>query len=161
MTGFVYFLRCQGYVKIGWSKTPELRLRALRTALPFTLDVLAVHPGTRADEQSLHHRFASQRYRGEWFVTSEEIEAVAKRGFERVALAGSRPFRAVVDRWPSSDALAVSIGAKPEAVRKWRQRDRIPSKWWLRIIKAAEERGFDVTAHEMAEIAANSHEDAQ
>jgi acetolactate synthase regulatory subunit len=31
----------------------------------------------------------------------------------------------------------------------------------LRIIKAAEERGFDVTAHEMAEIAANSNEDAQ
>jgi hypothetical protein len=73
----------------------------------------------------------------------------------------TQSFRQIIDRWPSPDALAGRIGAKTETVRKWRQRNSIPAEWWKSVIGAARERDDNLTAHEMAEIAANSHEDAQ
>lgn len=84
MTCFVYFVRCQDYVKIGWSRQPERRIAILQNAVPFQLEILGIHPGTATDEFLLHERFASLRVRQEWFVRSPEIEAVARGGFEPV-----------------------------------------------------------------------------
>ncbi len=68
----------------------------------------------------------------------------------------TQTFKDVIGRWPSPDALAAEIGAKPETVRKWRQRNSIPAEWWTRMIEAARERGDTLTADELADMAARS-----
>ena len=62
-------------------------------------------------------------------------------------------FRDIIGLWPSPDALATELGAKPETVRKWRQRDSIPAGWWIDIVEAAKERGNDLSVAEMAAAA--------
>lgn len=43
-------------------------------------------------------------------------------------------FRAVIELWPSREAMAAELGAKSHAVSKWWQRDRIPSEWWHPVL---------------------------
>lgn len=55
-------------VKIGWtSGRPRYRLDSLQIGSPLPLTVVAVSPGTQADEKGLHSRFYRQRLRGERF----------------------------------------------------------------------------------------------
>ena len=71
----MYLLRSQdGLYKIGKSKTPNIRIRALCVVLPF--DIMPVHVIYSRDygwaERYLHAKFEGQRVRGEWFRLSEE-----------------------------------------------------------------------------------------
>ena len=63
-------------------------------------------------------------------------------------------FRDIIGLWPSPDALAAELGAKAETVRKWRQRDSIPAEWWMPLIDVARARSVDLSAAEMATLAA-------
>lgn len=66
-------------------------------------------------------------------------------------------FREVIGLWPSLRAFSEEpeVGANLIAVRKWQQRDSIPSEEWAGVTKAAQRRGFDeVTAELLAEIKA-------
>ena len=71
----VYFLRSGGLVKIGKASDPAARVRALQTASPIRLTLLAVAP-IQSDAQSyeierrLHEMFAWSRKRGEFFDLS-------------------------------------------------------------------------------------------
>lgn len=69
-------------------------------------------------------------------------------------------FKDVIGRWPSPDILAERIGAKPETVRKWRQRNSIPAEWWTRIIEVAREERIRITAEQLADMAARSDSEA-
>ena len=52
---------------------------------------------------------------------------------------------------PSLETLAGDIGVSLAAVRKWPQRDRIPSEYWLALVRAAHDRGIrDVTFERLA-----------
>lgn len=63
-------------------------------------------------------------------------------------------FCPIIDLWPSAAALAVDLDEKDITVRKWRSRDSIPGDRWLRLVDAAERRGFrDVTLDRLARIA--------
>lgn len=75
--GMIYFLRVDGLVKIGWAYDLEKRLEAY----PPTATLLAVKPGTRADERTLHGLFNEYLEHGrEWFTPGpfllEHIEQV-------------------------------------------------------------------------------------
>ncbi len=66
-------------------------------------------------------------------------------------------FREVIGLWPSLRALSEEpeVGANLMAVRKWQQRDSIPSEEWMGIAKAAQKRGFsEVTIELLAQIKA-------
>jgi hypothetical protein len=78
--GFVYFIGCGDYVKIGFSRKPDVRIDTLSTANPVNVAVLAVFPGSRAHEAQIHHRFEEFRHRGEWFRRSAPIEDVIANG---------------------------------------------------------------------------------
>ncbi len=80
MTGFVYFLRCGDFVKIGFSAVPDIRLRDLKNSCPYPIDVLGVHAGSRRLERGLHYHFRALRHDGrrEWFSVNEEILDVAR-----------------------------------------------------------------------------------
>lgn len=79
----VYFIRCEGFVKIGISRDPKSRLRALQrsgngTHTPKLIDLttaelLATETGGWDREQYLHSMFASVRDVGEWFREAKEL----------------------------------------------------------------------------------------
>lgn len=81
---FVYFaeMRAPGErpVKIGKAKRPNARVAALRTASPYPIGLLGAIPGYSRTESYLHHIFAEQRMRGEWFSESSGLRALADGG---------------------------------------------------------------------------------
>lgn len=64
---FIYFFKCGDRVKIGLARDVKERRDRISSFCPYPLEILAVMPGTRADEMALHQRFASFRTHGEWF----------------------------------------------------------------------------------------------
>lgn len=76
MTGRIYYIACTETkrLKIGFTNGPvEKRLRALQTASPAPLTLIAVQAGTCHGERELHAKFAAQRVHGEWFEMSESL----------------------------------------------------------------------------------------
>lgn len=68
--GFVYYIRIDGLIKIGY--TVDIRERT--RAYPPTSELLAAHPGTTELEQQMHRQFAAFRERGrEWFRPAPEV----------------------------------------------------------------------------------------
>jgi hypothetical protein len=46
-------------------------------------------------------------------------------------------FAAVIDAFPSAEALGDAIGVPGGTVRQWRLRDSIPPEYWPRVVEAA------------------------
>lgn len=70
----MYFIAAAGgLIKIGMSKDPQGRLRELQVGSAVALDLLAVMPGGRREEQRTHQRFWHLRERGEWFRPGSEL----------------------------------------------------------------------------------------
>jgi hypothetical protein len=72
-TGWIYFIRGGGFVKIGYSSEPTKRLDRLATASPFPLELWATTRGSVRSEHDLHRRFRSDRSHGEWFRITDRI----------------------------------------------------------------------------------------
>lgn len=65
--GFIYFVRCERYIKIGFSDKPQARVKSFETSNPFPCEFLGSVPGGMMDERALHERFRQWHHRGEWF----------------------------------------------------------------------------------------------
>lgn len=63
-------------------------------------------------------------------------------------------FRAVIELWPSREALASDIGAGASAVSKWWQRDVIPAERWAAILATGIANDNGVTAEKLTALAA-------
>lgn len=73
--GWVYYLQVGDKVKIGFSENPERRLKSY----PPESSLLAIHPGTRADERAVHATFKPFLTAGrEWFTPSKTLDAHIK-----------------------------------------------------------------------------------
>ncbi len=76
-------------VKVGYSKNPMARIRALQTANPNKLALLAVVKGDKRDEAILHRRLTQlgKHVSGEWFIydaqTREILQAYANGHLDR------------------------------------------------------------------------------
>jgi len=72
---WVYFIesKSSGLVKIGYSNNPQKRLKEIKTMSPELLELVAIMPGAKEDEFSLHEKFAHLRKHGEWFEMCSEI----------------------------------------------------------------------------------------
>ena len=86
MTGFVYFLRCGDFVKVGFSLKPNLRLNALRTATPHGSELMALLPGTPEQEKLAHRALQSVHHVREWFRNGQEVADLIKNGIPRKAV---------------------------------------------------------------------------
>ena len=71
----VYFIRHNGYIKIGKSVDPWKRLASLQTAHHETLEMLAIMPGSEDLEHGLHRAFGEFMERGEWFKQNDKLLA--------------------------------------------------------------------------------------
>lgn len=93
----VYFigteLRVGAMVKIGFSRNPEARLRALQTSHHERLQIFATVPGGRRDEQEYHHRWRRRRTSGEWFTLGDciidAIKLLQAEGADQMISGGS------------------------------------------------------------------------
>jgi uncharacterized protein YozE (UPF0346 family) len=77
-SGCVYFIQSQGThtIKIGYTAgQAQNRLKALQTAHPYQLNILATLPGDQNYEKLLHQRFAEYRLKGEWFEPHPDLLA--------------------------------------------------------------------------------------
>jgi hypothetical protein len=79
----VYFigteLRRGALIKVGYSRDPEARLRALQTGHGETLRIFATTPGGKDLEAKYHRRWHSRRRSGEWFTVGDCIIDEIKR----------------------------------------------------------------------------------
>lgn len=62
----VYFIRCVNFVKVGCSKNPEKRLKAMMTANPYPLQLLRVD--TEYEEKYWHELLKDCHFKGEWYL---------------------------------------------------------------------------------------------
>jgi hypothetical protein len=77
----IYILGYDQFVKIGWSNNIRARFKQIQRGVPNDLTLYGCVIGARADETSLHHRFAEYRVRGEWFRKEGKLEAWIAGGF--------------------------------------------------------------------------------
>lgn len=69
-------------------------------------------------------------------------------------LAEPADFRTIISEWPSPDDLAADTKAKPDAVRKWIERNSVPSQYFEPMLAAAKKRRISVTATDLVSAAA-------
>lgn len=75
----VYFIRPigrQGPVKVGCSKLPESRIKAIDIWSPFPLEIIAAAPGDHHHERAVHWHLRDSRLHGEWFRWSARLSAL-------------------------------------------------------------------------------------
>lgn len=76
--GFIYLIGNlkYGFVKIGFSKTPEKRIKAIQTGCPFPLAILKTYKGSIGKEYLLHKKYHRYRTFGEWFKIQGSLQKV-------------------------------------------------------------------------------------
>ena len=82
----VYFIRSGQFVKIGFSRNVQYRLKHLQIGNPITLEVLHQMPGTEGDENYLHMVLSSQNHRHEWFRLTPRINRLIEDLMDGVPL---------------------------------------------------------------------------
>jgi hypothetical protein len=77
MKSVVYFLRGEdtGAIKIGFTKSLSKRISNIVTASSERVTLLGSVAGDELSEKSLHHEFANDRIRGEWFRPTDALMA--------------------------------------------------------------------------------------
>lgn len=69
-----------------------------------------------------------------------------------------RNFSNIIALWETHDALVQDMAAEGSRITRgvvglWKHRDKIPSRYWVPLVRAASKRGFaDVTYEALAEI---------
>lgn len=77
---FIYFIRQNGLVKVGWSSQIAARLKSYGP----NVEILCYYPGTRHDETQLHRQLRPSLAKGrEWYHDDELIELFLKDALER------------------------------------------------------------------------------
>lgn len=74
--GFVYFIACGPYIKIGHSQDhPRERMRAMATYNPFPIELVGMLVAGRDREREIQQRFAGSHHVLEWFHAAPELLA--------------------------------------------------------------------------------------
>lgn len=98
--GDIYFVRLNGLIKVGWSRTVYERLRAYGP----DVEVLCIYPATRNDETCLHRQLTPVRARGrEWYEDGPIVqafirEAIGKYGVPQILDSWTRPKETVATK---------------------------------------------------------------
>lgn len=66
-TPLVYFMTCQGFVKLGWTTDPYQRLRGSQVGNPHLIELAATMRGGEREERILQREFKELHHRAEWF----------------------------------------------------------------------------------------------
>lgn len=70
----IYVVQAEnGYIKIGSSSNPLVRLDTMQFASPLQLRLIAIFPGDYREERKLHDRFEKSRRHNEWFAADKDV----------------------------------------------------------------------------------------
>lgn len=72
-SGFVYFIRGNNLIKIGFATNIDRRMRSLQCSSSERLTLMGFIPGSPLLEKQLHNRFDSLREWGEWFRAARRL----------------------------------------------------------------------------------------
>ncbi len=93
--GFIYFVRCENFVKIGYSENPRYRPLTFRTGNPFDCSLIGIVEGGLDDEKRIHQQFRDDHHRDEWFHLTpnvgERISAICGDWSEKAVPTTSAP----------------------------------------------------------------------
>jgi hypothetical protein len=71
---FVYFIRSENFVKVGWATALDTRFNNCQINNPHPVELMAFFRGGREEEACLHACFSPYHHRGEWFVYADPIQ---------------------------------------------------------------------------------------
>jgi len=68
-SGFIYFIQCHDFIKVGFTDKVSIRLSALQTGCPYELKLFKSIPTSdmERDERLIHNHWKRYEIRGEWF----------------------------------------------------------------------------------------------
>lgn len=69
--------------------------------------------------------------------------------------------RDIIDLWSSRAELAREVGVDYQTARQWHLRNSIPSEYWCDLVRAAQERGLEVSVDLLATIKATERNRAE
>lgn len=72
---FIYFVRCNEFIKIGVASNVEERVAGMQTGNPYPLEVVKVIESANAEQEEEMIHVSLERYRvhGEWFKLPDSI----------------------------------------------------------------------------------------
>lgn len=59
----------------------------------------------------------------------------------------------IIAKWPSLPAFASDLAVQYGTAKQWKRRSSIPDNYWLHVVRAAVERGFDGVTLEALAVA--------
>lgn len=82
--GYVYFISNSNYIKIGFSKDPNKRLKQLQTASSDKLEILYTIDNCTKDTESYLHKYFSKQYckSGEWYDYDMVLDWIKRHKLE-------------------------------------------------------------------------------
>ena len=78
-THFIYFLVCEGHVKIGYGRDPLQRCSAAQVGNPFPVELAGIATGGEREERALHHAFRDLHVRAEWFRLDGHLAEIVNK----------------------------------------------------------------------------------
>lgn len=129
----IYFIRdtASGFVKIGYSENPWLRMCKMQSDCPGELSLVGVLDGDQARESEIHRDCAAQRVRGEWFRDEGRVSA-----YVAGAQALLKPESAKSRRVALLIALCETTGQAGNTVNGWLKRGRVPPRWMAAVARS-------------------------
>ena len=137
----VYLMRSGDAVKIGFSKSPWLRLSKARSDSPLPVDLIALIEGDEGVEAKLHEQFGHLRLHGEWFRWTDDLAQLAKQNpatkparKRRRARGTSAPsinreaIQRAIDLCGGQVRLGKFIGVPQQTVSAWLTEAKLPLK---------------------------------
>lgn len=121
----IYFIKCRGRVKVGFSEDPWRRMYKVSADAPFPCELIGVMDGDRAEEARIHAKWDHLHCHREWFKASAEFlgwiasAAVVKREVE-----GRKPHGEMCGltvKRGSKIQIARECGITPGAVSQWQK----------------------------------------
>lgn len=139
----IYFIQAgdHGPVKIGYAEDVPKRFRELQCGNHLKLRLLRTLEGGRAAEAWFHREFTFYKIRAEWFV------------FAGAMLTAGPPAPVVVEPlavWPVIEKLAPQAGITAEALRKAKERKRVPYRWHALLMALAQQEGVTLQLKDLA-----------
>lgn len=71
-TSFLYFVRCNEFLKVGISTSLGSRISTMQGCNPYPIHVMATVIGGQDEEQAIHNAWRRLHHRGEWFRFEDE-----------------------------------------------------------------------------------------
>jgi len=71
--GFIYFIECGDFIKIGYSVRPRERFRRIAAMSPVEMRLIGITAGGVYDERDAHTKFSHIRARNEWFHRTDDL----------------------------------------------------------------------------------------